>query len=555
MIIVPRDYQEYAVGSIFDALNKSTDSNPIVAMPTGSGKAVVIAVFIERLLRYAPDTKIVMATHVKELVKQNYNKMIAKWSNAPAGIYSAGLRRRDVFSSITFAGIGSIYRRIEEFKYTNVLVIDECDLVSPNDKTMYMAFINGIRQHNPSLRVIGLTATPWRTKQGSLVDNGLFTDICFDMTGIEAFNWLIDEGYLLPLVPRATNNYLDTSGVKVLGGEYNQSQLQSAVDQYEITKLALEEAVSMGGDRKSWLVFCAGVEHSIHTQEILQELGVTCGVVHSGNKAYPFNNKMRDQAIADFDNQVTRAITNNSVLSVGYDNPKIDFIIHLAPRLSSRRWVQELGRGTRPDYAPGFNLTTKQGRLNAIEASGKQNCLVGDFGHSTKKLGPINDPVIPTGKRKKRSDAGAPIKECPNCQTFIHASIFECPHCGYEFEREVKIKTESDTTELIRKERVLPEIEVFKVDHVIYNSHTNKANGNISLKVTYYCGMRSFTEYIPLEMRKMRHYVETWWIQRINKDCPYKVKDALKQSSNLKMPKSLNVWINKEYPEILKHNF
>ena len=108
-MFVLRDYQERAIGSIYDYFESNT-GNPLVIMPTASGKSIVIGDFIRGVLNDYPGQRILMLTHVKELIEQNYDKLKAIWSEAPCGIYSASLKRRDTQDAITFAGIQSVYR-------------------------------------------------------------------------------------------------------------------------------------------------------------------------------------------------------------------------------------------------------------------------------------------------------------------------------------------------------------------------------------------------------------------------------------------------------------
>ena len=173
-----RDYQTEAVNSLYSYFRNHKEGNPILGIPTGAGKTLVIAGFIKDVLTRWSDQKIVICTHVKEIIKQNHTKMMQLWPQCPAGIYSAGLRRKDLYRNVTFSGIGSIYRNPSLFADTNLLIVDEADMVSPSDTTMYLKFINGIKEFNPRLRVIGLTATPWRSKSGFLsAGDGIFTDI------------------------------------------------------------------------------------------------------------------------------------------------------------------------------------------------------------------------------------------------------------------------------------------------------------------------------------------------------------------------------------------
>lgn len=547
MLIKLRDYQQEAVNSLPAYFSKKS-GNPLIAMPTGTGKSVVIAGFLQYVFQY-PDQKVIIATHVKELIQQNYDKLIALWPQAPAGIYSSGLKKRDLHNRIVFVGIASVAKRAAEFGKVDLLIIDEAHLVSPNEETSYRKFINDLTKINPNLKIIGLTATPWRLGHGRITQEGhIFTDVCFDITGLNEFNRLISEGYLSPLVPKNTNAQLDTSDVHMQGGEFKAGELQIAVDKAEITEAALKEAIEFGQDRRSWLIFAAGVEHAIHIAETLTHLGVSCKAIHS-----KMADGERDSILEEYKSGKLRAVSNNNVLTTGFDHPDLDFIVMLRPTASPVLWVQMLGRGTRPVYAPGHDLSTIEGRLGAIAAGPKQNCLVLDFAGNTKRLGPINDPVIP----RKRGDKGggeAPVKLCMSCATWNHATAKFCVHCGSEFIMQVKIKDSADTAQLIKQD--MPVTEVFDVNQITYSKHI-KAGRPPSMKVSYFSNLRSFYEFVPIEAEgSLRGLAKRWWGNRSRTiDLPATVDEALQVVNLLPAATHIRVWINKQYPEILAHCF
>lgn len=546
-MLTGRDYQVEGVDSLFTYFANKT-GNPLLAMPTGTGKSVVIALFLHRVYRMYPTQRVMMLTHVKELIQQNFAKLLEAWPAAPAGVYSAGIGRRDTHQKITFAGIASVAKRASEFGRIDLILIDEAHLVGPNDETMYLSFIAELRKVNPYLKVIGLTATAWRLGHGKLHEgHPIFTDVCYDLTTRSAFNRLIDEGYLCTLIPKSTTAKLDTTGVATRGGEFSLGDLQAVVDKHEITYAALQEAVQLAHDRWSWLLFCSGVDHSEHVADMLTALGIPCKAVHSKMKASD-----RDQIIADWKAGRLRAVTNNNVLTTGIDHPALSCIVVLRPTLSTVLWVQMLGRGTRPFYAPGHDLNTVQGRLDAIAASHKQNCLVLDFAGNTRRLGPINDPVIPKKKGEKVGEA--PIKTCPQCATFNHASARHCIYCGFEFPRYgPKVNDNASTEELIKIDA--PVTHVFPIDSVTYSAH-NKPGKPPSLRVTYYAGIRMFNEFLGFEhpdafsQRRARR----WWQERtpagIN-GAPGTTLEALERTGELMAPTHLRVWVNKQYPQIL----
>ena len=165
-----RPYQTEAVQSIWNYFQDGGTGNPVVAMPTGTGKSVVIARFLQSVYERFPGQRIVLLTHVKELIQQNYEKLMSMWPFAPAGVYSAGLRRKDVGKPITFAGIQSVWRKPEIFGRVDLIIVDEVHLVPMTKMTMYQKFLNALLQVNPHLKMIGLTATPWRLGQGLITD-------------------------------------------------------------------------------------------------------------------------------------------------------------------------------------------------------------------------------------------------------------------------------------------------------------------------------------------------------------------------------------------------
>jgi DNA repair protein RadD len=547
-----REYQEKATESIFSYFDEGNTGNPLVALPTGTGKSIVIAEFIRRVFMAFPNQRIMKLTHVKELIDQNYKTLRRIWPMAPAGIYSSGLKKRETHFPITFAGIASVIKCPELFGHIDLVLIDEAHLVSPKEGTMYQTFINKLKEVNPLVKVIGFTATHYRLGQGLLTETGgIFTDVCFDLTSMTAFNWLVAEGYICPLIPRATKNELNVDSVQIHAGEYVQKQLQEAVDKAELTHGALRETLELASDRKHWLVFAAGVDHALHVRDALIDMGIDATCVHSR-----MSDAERDESIAGFKSGKYKAMVNNGILTTGFDFPEIDLIVMLRPTHSSGLWVQMLGRGTRPVYAPGYNLETRDGRLAAQQAGPKKQCLVLDFAGNTRRLGPINDPVLP---RKKGSGGGgqAPVKVCEVCGIYNHASVRFCTNCGSEFLRNVKLAIQASTEALIADG--LPQVVEFKVDRIVYQIH-KKISRPDSIKVSYYCGLRMFEEFICLEHEGYaRKLARDWWRNRTQLEPPDDTAAAMALMNNMpqefKVPRRIKVWINKKYPEIRGYDF
>jgi len=529
-MIVPRYYQQEAVDALWSYFTDH-GGNPVVAMPTGTGKSLVIAMFIRAALKAWRRQRILVLTHVKELIEQDYAKLLELWPTAPAGIYSAGLARREV-CDVTFAGISSVAKKPELFSPVDLVLVDECHLVSAKEDTSYRHFIKLLKADNPALKVVGFSATPFRLGQGRITDGGLFTDIAYDMTGVEPWNRLVAEGYLAPLIPKRTGTGFDLSEVSIQRGDYNLAELNQAVDREEITRQALTEMLACAGDREHWLIFAAGVEHSDHVAAMLaKEFGVPAASIHS-----KLGGTERDQRIADFKAGRVRAAVNNNVLTTGFDFPAIDLIGMLRPTTSPGLWVQMLGRGSRP-------------------APGKTDCLVLDFAGNTKRLGPVNDPVIPKA-RGKGPKGEAPVKICPACDCYNHTRATHCVACGAEFTAKNNLAANADTRALVVGD--LPEVDEFAVDAVFYAAH-HKAGAPPSLKVTYRCGLRQFSEWVCLEHTQAqfaRHKARQWWRQRSGgAEPPETVADAMRELTALAKPTAIRVWHNRKHPQVMAAAF
>lgn len=523
-----RPYQTEGLTALWDYFKSGATGNPVLAWPTGTGKSIVPAIWIKSVMELWPTQRFLMLTHVKELIAQNADVLRTVWPNAPLGIYSAGLKEKNPVLPIVYGGIQSAKNNPAIFGHRDLIFIDEAHLINQDDASMYLTFLATMKLINPHVRIIGMTATPFRMGQGYITDGGLFTDIVHDLCSLDNFNKMVTDGYISPLIPLRTKLALDVSNVDMAKGEFIQSQLQHAVDVAEVTWQGLRELVEAGHNRKSWLIFSSGIEHAEHISQMLAQFNIDCVAVHSKNNA-----EQNDRAINAFKDGSLRAIVNYGKLTTGFNHPSIDLIAMFRPTMSVPLWVQMLGRGTRP-------------------APGKNNCLVLDYARNSTRLGPINDPVIP---RKKGEGAGeVPIKLCEHCGAFNHIKVKLCTNCNTEFSFEIKITKTSGVTELIKSD--LPIVETFDVDRAIYQKQ-EKPGKPPYIKVTYYSGLRSFNEWVfPQSMGGLpRHKFHDWWKQRHQSPPPATVDEALNVMVELRKPKTIRIWLNKKYPEIMSAEF
>ena len=231
-----------------------------------------MAAFIEGVLRAWPDQRILVVTHVRELIAQNYAELIGLWREAPAGIYSAGLGRRDLGARILFAGIQSIHRRAYDVQQCDLVLIDEAHLIPGASDTMYRRFLDTLARINPQLKVIGFTATPYRLDSGMLHEGkgALFTDIAYEVSVRAA------DRRRLPL-PAGQQGGRDQARRRRASAAAAASSSPASCRPRStcptITEAAIDEVVRLGADRRSWLAFCAGVEHATHVAEAIRARG------------------------------------------------------------------------------------------------------------------------------------------------------------------------------------------------------------------------------------------------------------------------------------------
>ncbi len=556
MLIQPRDYQITVHNATWNYVLHAT-GNGIVAMPTGTGKSVNIAMFCYAALRYQPYTRIQVLTHVQELIQQDYDRLKEAWPEAPVGIYSAGLKQKELGYPITMGGIASIFNAVDEVGHVDFLVIDECHLLSNNSDTRYLQYIEKLREKNPYLRVIGYTATPYRMGQGLLTSptgdgqRPIFNDFIVDLTGMEWFNWFIAEGYLSTLFSARTSVAFDTSGVGTSNGDFTQKALIEKLDGQEIEhEKAVRELMARGQDRSKWLVFTAGIDRAEWVSDRVNSFGIPAAFVHSNID--PIDRKKR---IGAYRAREIRCMVGNNIFTTGFDDPEIDLIGMFRPTKSTGLWVQMLGRGTRPLYAPGLPRNTREERHIAMQAGGKRSCLVLDFARNTITLGPVNDPKIP--KTKGLGSGEMPTKICGACGAYNHLSAKFCanPECGAEFPPGQLLTESAFTGEIIRTEEEV--IEWFNVSTVIYRVH-QKGTGKPCVRVTYQCGFRSFDEWVFIEHDgKIGKDARDWWRTRTGLvDPPPTAALLVEYKHLLKFPRQIQVHVNhKPYPEVLHYEY
>lgn len=533
-----RPYQREACDAV-RAYWADGGGNPLVDLATGLGKSVVVAELTRSLIEEYRDIRVLMLVHVRELVEQNFKAMLRLWPGSAdrIGINSAGLGRRDQRSQILCASIQSVYKQARRLGPRDLVIIDEAHLVPKAGDGMYRTLIENLRDEVPDLRVVGLTATPFRLDSGRL-DQGedrLFDDVVYSY-GIGPG---IADGWLSPLVSKASATEIDVSGVAKRGGEFVPGALEAAADVDRITLAATAEITERAADRRSWLVFCSGVKHALHVRDALRARGIQAETVTGDTPAAE-----RNRLIRDFREGRLRCLTNAQVLTTGFDAPGTDLVVFLRPTLSTGLYLQMVGRGVR-------------------NAPGKDNCMVLDFAGNVRRHGPVDAAQAP--ERRGRGKATDPevkttidsvrAKECPDCQSLMPINAIVCTYCGHEWPREVKPKHQAsaDDTPILSTEKVEPEM----IPVISWRVQRWQKEGKPdSIRVTYFAGIQAYSEWVcPEHGGPVGYKAENWWRQHGGGDPPGNVTDALARFGELTMPATIAVRPNGKFFDIIGRTF
>lgn len=393
MPFVLRPYQQEAVDATVDYFRKQTHP-AVIVLPTGAGKSLVIA----ELARLARGRVLVLA-HVKELVEQNHAKYLAY--GLQADIFAAGLNRKESQSKVVFGSVQSVARNLKAFDaHFSLVIIDECHRISLNDKSQYQQIIQALQANNPSLRILGLTATPYRLNSGWIYqyhyhgmvrgdENCFFRECIYELP----LHYMIKNKFLVPpeRLDMPVLQY-DFSQVSLTSsGIFNEQELNlSLKKQQRITPKIIEQVIEYAAPLQGCMIFAATVEHA---KEILGYLPQNSAALVTAETPAAD----RQAIIKQFKNKELHYLVNVSVLTTGFDAPHVDVIAILRPTESVSLYQQIVGRGLRL-------------------SEGKTCCLILDY------AGNPHDLFRPEVGSSRPNSTSFPVQVfCPLCQ---FANIF-----------------------------------------------------------------------------------------------------------------------------------
>jgi len=393
-----RPYQQEAHDSVIKWVNESIEPCLIDAA-TGSGKSHIIAAIANTIHRVSQGKRILILQPSCELVTQNHSKFIA--TGNPASIYSASAGQKCLRNPVVFATPRSIIAKtgIESFaSQFAMVIIDEAHGMTKTVKQI----IEDIKLHSKNIRVVGLTATPYRMGTGYIYKNNMpeskveqeavepfFHSLVFKIGGHE----LIKQGFLTrPIIGEINATGYDTSKLQLNSlGKFKQDGIDQAfLGQGRKTAMIVSDVVSKAYDRKGVMFFASTIQHAY---EVLDSLPQALAAIVTGKTKM----KERQEIFRKFKAQEIKYLVNVAVATTGFDAPHVDLIAILRATESVGLLQQIVGRGLRI-------------------ADNKHDCLILDYAENIERHCPDDDIFNPSIKAYgSGSSSGIIEAACEEC--------------------------------------------------------------------------------------------------------------------------------------------
>jgi DNA repair protein RadD len=521
-----RDYQQEAVDAVIRYWEKG-GTNPLVEVPTGGGKSAILGE-LARVVVEECGGRVVIATHRAELIEQDAAACRRVWPMAPLAVWSASLNKRGV-APITVCGVQTVARKARDLGVVDVLIVDEAHLIPPEGAGQYQTLVRGLRETNPGLRIVGLTATPYRLGQGYLTqgDGALFSSIVYRVD----IGRLVAAGHLAPLVTGSVGAQIDTSQLAIRAGEFAARDLELAADISEVTeRVADDVAAALASGRTSALLFGCSVAHAEHLRDALGARDVECAVITGETEQFT-----RQAIIGRFRRRELAALASCDVLTTGFDAPCVDVLAVVRATASPSLYVQIVGRGMRP-------------------AEGKRDCLVLDYGGNIARHGPVDEVKI---RPKSKGDGKAPTKTCDNCAAEQPAGARTCSECDYEFPPpEKRANTEASALPVLSTGALGggPKSTTHAIGETQYHVHRKRSgDGPPTVRVDYYGAepegassawvpTKVASEWICVEHEGFaRSRAAKWWAQHVGTRMPATVAEAVERLRAGEMPRVVEI--------------
>lgn len=520
-----RDYQKTCLQEAIEAWQRDPNKNYIIDACVSAGKSHMLAAFIKGLIDANPGFTCLMLVPNKELVKQNYDKLVGYLGEELVGICSASAGDKATDKPIIVGTVGTVIGRIYDMPVFHTTHVDEVHLVNNADKGQYRALLDICKKRNPEHITFGWTGTPYRGNGINLTSGKapLFHEIASSIT----LRDMLDAGWICPLVNvNSTHIEVSSKGMRKTGQDFNLADIDAAFDD-EVTQQCVEQMIPAMQDRRSVMVFCSTIPHAERTAEMLKKAGQKVGIVHS---------KMtgdRDRVIKDFKQFRTKWLVNVCVLTTGFDHPAVDGIVFMRNTSSPVLYVQIAGRGMRR-YDDGIgNLFP--GHTNKID------CKWLDFTDTTSRLGPV-DQVKGRDMIPKNRKAVQPVKSCPMCGLEVASGVRTC-ECGHTFQFENKLGSEANGSAVLST-------DVDMVTGFSVLKHVSQ-KGNIGVKVVFKNGSKTVgTFYMNDSAWGTRQIRELWGKLGGTDKAPINCSEFMARQHELVVPAAITLDRSKQFPEL-----
>ncbi len=404
----PRPYQQDAVNAVIKHVKKNL-STCLVSAATGSGKTIIIAELARFFSDAAPKKRVLCIAPSKELIEQGAEKYRAY--GYPASIFCASAGFKCLRSQVIFASPQTAIKQIDRIARLGVsaIIIDECHGVS----NTIIELINKIKNYeenkikpNEKVRIIGLTATPYRLGSGyvyaiddtvdpvihhdeSKAINPYFSHMVYEISA----GSLLSDGYLTKPVIGATIESYDTSKLETdKFGQFSSKSVSIAFEGNTKTERIVNQIIATANefDRRGVMIFAATISHAEEITKFLPggEFALVTGKT---------NKKERENIISEFKKKNIRYLVNVAVLCTGFDSSHVDYIAILRATESASLLQQIIGRSLRLD-------------------PDKEYALIHDYAENIKRHGLESDIFTPDIKTRKAAGDGVEIEvQCPSC--------------------------------------------------------------------------------------------------------------------------------------------
>lgn len=332
-----RDYQEEAVRSVMSAWHRGVKS-PLIVCPTGVGKTIIAAKLME-LGFWMLNERSLFVAHRKELLDQTVEK-VCLVTNAMLTVGAIQAKRDEMHSVVTVGSIQTLghktlsrlKRYLDHGLAPGILVLDEAHhAVSPQ----WLRVIEHLREVNPELRIVGLTATPGRA-DGTALD-GVFDEVVFERNLFD----MVQAGWLVqPRGFKVTLN-VDLDKVATKQGDFVRSQLSKLMNTPHVNAAVVKAWQQYGHNRKT-LVFAVDVAHANALSQEFSDAGYSSEYVDGAMKV-----RERTARLKRFREGETKVLVNVEIATEGYDDPSIEAILFARPTQSQSLYIQGSGRGLR----------------------------------------------------------------------------------------------------------------------------------------------------------------------------------------------------------------